>query len=472
MELNDYIVELAKIKGNPRYFYQFVKVSDPNKGVVDFEMWPHLMELIDSFEKHRLHVVLKARQIGLSWLIAAYAIRKALTQPNARILLLSMGEDEAKILLNKCKFIYKCLPDWLQFPLSDNSATILGFKEMGSTITALPATEQAGTGEAASLVIADEWDKHPYSEQNYGAIKPTIDAGGQLIGVFTVVKEKADSLPKRIFKAAQAGENNFIPHFYPPDVRPGRDAAWWADIKREYPLEHQREAEYPRSIEEALSPLSAWSFFDKDALYRLLDRVEEPLETTSMGVMIYREPKVGVRYVAGVDVGMGIGEDYSTLTILGREGLQAEVAAVINTNIISTDIFAFEVDKLCRKYFNAILAVESNSLGEAVLNKLKDLRYPNLYYEDKAKSRAGMTTTQSNRTTYLSELAENIKNGSMITRCKLQVLQLVDFIWKLVGKTWRPEGLKHDDLVMSFSIANQMLKHQHVIADIKPVIYV
>jgi len=469
-ELNNYIVELAKIKGNPiKYFFPLVKISDPKYGTIDFQLWPHLVELIISFLKDRLHIVLKSRQIGLSWLIAAYALWVALTHPNARILLISLGERESFQLLSKCKFIYKHLPDWLQFPLSFDSASVLGFKDMESTIMALPSTGAAGRGEASTLVICDEWDYHEFAENNFAAIKPTIDAGGQLIGVSTVDKEKPDSFFKQTFKAALAGENNFTPHFYPYDVRPGRDDNWYEDIKREYP-EAQREQEYPKTVEEALSPLAARSFFDKNALFRLLNNVEEPLETTSTGVMIYREPKVGIRYVAGVDVGEGIGEDYSTLTILGREGLQAEVAAVINTNTISTDIFAYEVDKLCRKYFNATLGVENNSLGLAVINKLLELRYPNLYYGDMGKKKAGLTTTSSNRTTYLQELAENIRNGSVITKCKPQVLQMIDFIWKLTDKGARPEGGKHDDLVISFSIANQMLKHQYTVA-VNPVIY-
>ena len=203
-ELEDYIVQLAKIKGNPRYFYQFVKISDPNRGTLTFVLWLHLIELIDSFAKHKLHIVLKARQIGLSWLIAAYALWVALTQPNARILLISKGERESFQLLAKCKFIYKHLPDWLQFPLSYDSASMLGFKQLESTIVALPSTEAAGRGEASTLVIYDEWDYHEFAEKNFAAIKPTIVAGGQLIGVSTVDKEVPDSFFKQVFKEARA----------------------------------------------------------------------------------------------------------------------------------------------------------------------------------------------------------------------------------------------------------------------------
>ena len=459
MKAEEALQEIARVVGNPRKFYEQVKISDPKRGAILFEMWPHLMELIDSFEADRLHVVLKPRQVGISWLIAAYALKVALTRPNSRVLLISMGEREAIQLLRKCRFIYQYLPDWLKFNLSYDSATLLGFKGLDSTIMALPSTEAAGRGEACTLVVCDEWDYREFAESNFAAIKPTIDAGGQLIGVSTVDKEKTDSFFKRVFRGAMAGENNFKAHFYPYDVRPGRTPEWYAEMEREYP-EHIREQEYPRSIEEALSPLSARAFFDKDKMFQLLRDVEEPIYEKPY-LWIYREPKVGIRYVAGVDVGEGIGGDYSTLTIIGREGMQGEVVAVINTNIITTDIFAYEVDRLCRRYFNALLGVENNSLGLAVINKLLDLQYPRLYHGGKEKKKAGVTTTAFDRTTHLVELAENIKNGSLVTKCKTQVLQMIDYIWKIDEKRTRPEGGKHDDLVISFMIANQMLKHQY-----------
>ena len=196
----------------------------------------------------------------------------------------------------------------------------------------------------------------------------------------------------------------------------------------------------------------------------LLEEVEEPIYETPF-IWIYREPKVGVRYVAGVDVGEGVGEDDSTLTILGREGMQSEVVAVICSNAIGTDLFAYEVDKLCRRYFNPLLCVENNSLGDSVLKKLLELGYPRLYYEQKEMKKGvrkpGIATTGFNRTVNINELGQNIANGSVITRCKPQLLQMLEFHWDFDHKPARPEGGKHDDLVMSFVIANQMLKHQY-----------
>ena len=54
-----------------------VKITEPpdafgqGGGVIDFQMWENLQEMVLLLGTHRLLSVLKARQVGLSWLIGA-----------------------------------------------------------------------------------------------------------------------------------------------------------------------------------------------------------------------------------------------------------------------------------------------------------------------------------------------------------------------------------------------------------------
>jgi len=438
-------------------FLDYVYVSDPLRGAVKFEKWPHLLQVIDALLKHRLVVILKARQIGISWLLAAYALWMALTKVGASIFLISKGEREAMELLSKCKFIYKHLPESTRLPLFYDSATSLGFDGVDSKIVALPSTETAGRGEAATLVIGDEWDYHQYAEQNYAALKPTIDAGGQFIGATTSKKDEPESLCKKIIRGAIEGVNNFYLLFFNWRVRPGRDDDWYEQQKKEYP-DYQLEQEYPNSLEEALAPLVGKSVFDRDALLKLIEISETPKPDNN--VYKIHPPVVGVKYVAGVDVGEGVGLDYSVLTVIGRTGLAAEVCAVIWGNEIKTDYFAYQCDQLCREYFKPILAVENNGLGLAVLNKLEELSYPKLYHaktpKGDKKPKAGWSTNPTSRIAAITDLATAIGDSSLTTRFKPQVLEMMNFYWK----EGRPEAAKgaHDDLVMSLVIAYQMLK--------------
>lgn len=451
--------ELIRISANPIRFLDYVYLRDPLKGKIKFEPWPHLIEGLTELEKNLLIVILKARQIGWSWLIAMRAVRKILTTPYANILLISKSEREATELLNKSRYVYQNLPDWMKQTTSYDSATTLGLQKMGSKITVLPCTGTAGIGEAATEVDCDEWDKWDIEvqEQNFASLKPTIDAGGKFIGLSTSDKSKSDSTFKKIFRGALSKENNFKALFYPWNVAPNRDQDWYERMRADYP-DWQLQQEYPSSIQEALSPLSGKSVFGQTALEKLLNETVES-ETERGYIHIIHPPEVGVRYVGAGDVGEGVGLDYSAFNIIGTKGMQSEVCAVIHSNEIKTDIYAYEIYKLCEQYFFPLIGIENNTLGVAVLNKLVELGYPRLYSTKDKKGnvkKLGWTTSGMSRQTSLIELSTAIDNGSLITKYRPQVLELMSFYFD-EGKAQAAKG-SHDDLVMSLMIANQLIK--------------
>ena len=75
-----------------------VKITEPpdafgqGGGVIDFQMWENLQEMVLLLGTHRLLSVLKARQVGLSWLIGAYALWKAQYFEGSVVLIFSQGQ--------------------------------------------------------------------------------------------------------------------------------------------------------------------------------------------------------------------------------------------------------------------------------------------------------------------------------------------------------------------------------------------
>src|SRR5262249_20336953 len=57
--------------------------------------WYWQRGVLDDWMAHPLNLVLKARQIGITWLGAGYALWKLLTMPGTRALVVSINEDEA-----------------------------------------------------------------------------------------------------------------------------------------------------------------------------------------------------------------------------------------------------------------------------------------------------------------------------------------------------------------------------------------
>ncbi|MBU1082423.1 MAG: hypothetical protein KKB59_18200, partial [Spirochaetes bacterium] len=119
--------------------------------------------------------------------------------------------------------------------------------------------------------------------------------------------------------------------------------------------------------------------------------------------------------------------------------------------------FAYETDKLCREYFNALLCVDNIGIGQAVVDKLLQLGYPNLYYGDQKKEKVGWSLTRPNKRELASKLIQAIDDGSLITRFKPQVKELMEYQW--VNNYPEPTGKTHGDTVISLMLANEMLKN-------------
>ncbi len=470
MNKEEQLLEQGKIALDIFQFLKYVKIQEPGNLALDYVLWPHLRDFYNQLNTWKLIDMIKAKQIGISWALAVYALWKIYTKPGWNVLELSKGEKEAQELLAKSKIVYNNLPDWMQiYTLEPDSTERFGFKERRSKITAFSTTETAGIGETAGTVIHDESDFHEYYKTNLSHTRATVADGSdrQLISVSTVDKSKPDNYFKEHWKDARDEKNGFHALFYGYDVRPDRDEGFYNQmVKENEDTPWVVEANYPRSAEEALSPQSATSCFKKEVLDKLWENTIKP-EVKQGFIYILCPPKIGVQYVAGGDVGEGVGLDYSCLTIVGKQGLKSEVVAVIYTNTLATDLYAYEINELCKVYRNPLLAIENNSLGVAVTNKVVELGYTNLFSTEADRKRklgkdvtgqekVGWITGESNKYTATVELVNSINDGSLITRFKPQVKELMEYQW--VNKKPVPTGKTHGDTVISLMLANEMLK--------------
>ena len=463
MNKKEQLFEDERCRQSLFHFLKYVKIQEPGDLALDYELWPHLRDFYNQLLNNQLIDLLKAKQIGISWALAIYALWKIYTTPGFPVLEISKGDNESRALLEKSRIVYNNLPRWMKiFKLNPDSGERFGFAEMGSQIQAFTSTETSGIGWTGGLVIHDESDFHPYYEINLSHTRATVadKKDRQLFSVSTVDKTKPDSYFKNHWRAAEAKQNGFKALFYGYDVRPNRDEVFYQAMVRENEATPWVVgANYPRTIEEALSPQSATSCFKKERMGKLWDSAEDASETRQGFIHIFSEPRVGIKYVVGLD--------YSSLTILGKDGLNSEVVAQIYTNKLATDLFAYEIDKLCAEYYDPLLAVENNSIGVAVLNKLSELGRRNMFSSEvtrKARAGAkltgieklGWTTGERNKQTGIVELVESINDGSLDTKFRPQVKEMMEYQW-VNGKPV-PTGATHGDTVMSLMLAHQMLR--------------
>ena len=448
------LLEVEKCVLSPHYFLvKYGKIKDEKQGIIPFEGWGYLVDLIDKFGQHRQIIILKARQLGISTLVAGYCLWKALFFEGATIYLLSKGEKEAGKLLNKCKIMWEFLPDFLRLRLGKDQESAITFPSMHSSIDALPSTEDAGRMTGATIVVCDEWERHPYAEVNYLAIRPTLGDAGQFIGLSSPDLLAGDTFFKKMYRQTQGGETGFVNVFLPWYLRPGRDQAWYDEEKRNYPG-IGFEQEYPTTEVEALTELKVARFFNPEALDEMEIDCIEPKETRLDGMIkIYKQPVPGKKYCAALDPSDGQYDPAAGIIENWHTGEQV----VDFHGKVRTDELAVIWDGLVREYNNAFQAPEANAAsGGAVIAKLKELETPNFYYSKKDKE--GWWTSSGNRSTMLLQLAEGIANGELILHNRAIIDELRSFIVPEGKEPQAPSG-KHDDYVIACAILYQIRKH-------------
>jgi hypothetical protein len=168
-----------------------------------FALWPRQVDTLEALVDASKLVILKARQLGISWLCLAYALWLMVFRAPATVLLFSLREAEAKELLTRIKGMYWRLPRWMQAKrVTQDSGTVF---ELSTGSRALAFSTKSGRSYTGTLAIVDEADFIPNLNEFLNGVKPTIDGGGQLFLVSTSDKSSPVSTFKNLFRAAVKG---------------------------------------------------------------------------------------------------------------------------------------------------------------------------------------------------------------------------------------------------------------------------
>lgn len=480
-------------------FLKWIKIIQPpvigqtGGGILPFEVYPHIHEIMSYLLTCPLIVILKARQIGLSTLMATYHLWMVRSKIGANLLLFSKGQPEAKELLSKSHRIYNLLPPFMKYHIDPDSTEELGFPVMNSAIKAFPSTQSAGISYTASLVTCDEHAAHPYADANYMSSKPTRDQGGQFVSVFTADPYSNDNLATSLFVDALEGKNDFIPLFFPWNVIPNRDEEWYERTKRNIPERELAQLSpdlymaknYPHSIEEALSLSSTVAVFDKKVLNSLMDRVRSPINSGEFWDLdnticyIYKDYSPNNLYIAASDVSLGVGGDYGTLCIMDAK--TGEVVADIMSKEIKPEELAYHSISLLKRFRNPRWWIEHNLYGRTVIRTAIDLGYRNFGYkgdkpihwstiDDTEIKRVGFWTDEKSRADLFGSLISAI-NTFQITIYNGDGLKQFYSMIRNVSKGGKIEASsgKHDDYVITVGLCWLKRSDVHGIGSMEPV---
>jgi len=464
MVATHHLAELQKCRVDVAYFIAtYCQIYNATEREwVRFDLWEAQLQILNDFQESLLSLVLKARQLGLSWLTLCYALWMMRFHPAVAVLIFSKRDEEAIELLERLRGIDQRLPDWMRGSVTSDSKHDYGFGN-GSSAKAFPTT--GGRSYTGSLVIVDEADFVQDLDALLNAVKPTIDAGGQMIMISTVDKSRPESPFKRIYRAAKRGKTEWKAIFLPWHARPGRTTEWYEtqkadvmartgaldDLQQEYPAT-DTEALASRSLDKRISPM--WI----EACYDEFEPIEVESAPAIPGLEIYRQPIKDAQYVIGGDPAEGNPtSDDSALTIL--DWATGEECAVL-AGKFEPSTLGSHIKEMSAYYNHAPAMIERNNHGHAVIQWVQEhaRRVKVLHGHD---DKPGWMSSKLGKALLYTECAnhfrQNAADGTKILHSFASYYQLAS----IEGATLLAPESQHDDRADSFALA-QVARAQSV----------
>ncbi len=453
--------EFKKCAKAPDYFLsRYSYIQHPVRGRQLFDLYHYQKDTLQKFEEHDNNIVLKGRQIGISTLVAGYALWLMLFHKDKNILVIATKQETAKNLVTKVRFMHANLPVWLRGTCVEDNKLSMRFAN-GSQIKAIARSKDAGRSEALSLLILDEAAFIEGAKEIWTAAVPTLSTGGKAILLST--PNGVGNFFHDTWKKAEMGVNGFNPIILDWRVHPERTQEW-------RDAETARLGEVMASQEHDASFIFSGNTVISQEIIQFYQNTfaEEPVAKmwADGNLWIWEHPVPGKTYIAAGDVARGDGADYSALHILDAESM-LQVAEYRGK--IPTKEFGDLMVTVSTMYNDALLIPDNSSIGWSAIQQVIDRGYKNLFYMSadmqyvdverqivdrryisEKNMKPGFIVSSRTRPLIIAKIDEYMREKSIIIRSKRTLTEFETFIWK----NGRAEALPNynDDLVFALGI--------------------
>ena len=147
--------ELRKCSLDEKYWLDsYCYIVHPHLGKTRVSTTPIQNHLLGIFEKFKNIVIAKARQTRMSSTAALHVLWLTLFKSDIRVIMVSPKPEMGKYLLEKVRYAYKNLPDWMQIPLVTDNRWEMKFIN-GSRIKCITRASDL-CSEHAHVFVVDE----------------------------------------------------------------------------------------------------------------------------------------------------------------------------------------------------------------------------------------------------------------------------------------------------------------------------
>lgn len=446
-------------------------------------------------------IILKGRQMGLSTFTTARVFWKSYFNAHNKSVVMAHDSATSDSLFAMSRNTISNMPEEFRPTFKKSNAKEIMFEHNESGYRLYTAgSPEAGRGTTPTIAHLSEVAFWTHDEKILAGLFQGISEAN---GTEVILESTANGVGNefhRLWKGAVNGENDYVPIFVPwylmPEYRRtvlepeefretlseeekkiqelhGLDLEqlYWRRLKAAEGGTSKFKQEYPLTPEEAFQ-VSGANVFDIEKLQSLIpdkimkqqsfNLVSSTFEDHSEGNLeIFQYPKYNDNFVIGADCALGVGQDSSACAVMNTKN---EVVALFRNNRIDPTQYGDLLFYLGRYYNNALLAVESNSLGIATLNRLKQMNYVNLYHQTKVAnvsneegSRLGWRTTQATKPMIIGHLKNAIENDDINLASARIIQECMDYVSDANGRTNAISG-SHDDTVIATAIALEVLR--------------
>jgi Terminase large subunit, T4likevirus-type, N-terminal/Terminase RNaseH-like domain len=468
--------EFLKCALDPAYFISnYVWVQHPTQGRVRFHLFDYQTDMIHTFQKHKRVVTMCSRQLGKTTTAAAFVLWFTCFQNDQKVLISSNIFRAATEFMDRLKFSYEELPDWLRPGVVTYNVQTVTF-DNGSKIESVTTTPTSGRGKSISLLICDElaFVKKRIADEFWSAISPTLATGGKCIVISTPNSDE-DTFAQIWFGACKTsdefgnenpngigvnGFKSFCAYWW---QHPDRDEEWARNERASVGVE-KFEREYELKFISADDTL-----IDSRALLRL--ESSDPVFKTGE-VRWFEPPQPNVIYCVGLDPSAGVGRDYAAIQVwrlpdlvqvaewkhnkstIGQQlKMVIQICAWLNREIKNNPTQIGEPD--------IFWTFENNSYGQSVIELLNEIGWdvvPAQLISEPGlgggRLRRGLHTNTRTKANSLTKLKTLLETNKMQIRSRPLISEFKTFVCK--GDSFGAKSGENDDLVMSTMLIVRM----------------
>lgn len=207
--------------------------------------------------------------------------------------------------------------------------------------------------------------------------------------------------------------------------------------------------------------------FDRGLVESLIKLARPPIRTVA-GLKIWFEYNPAHRYAIAADTAKGVGKDSNASAIIDFSTTPCRVVATYKNNLISPDIFAYELKREGELFGLPLIAPESNNTGYATIAQLKKIYPTNKIFVDlrdeKVKERIdeeyGWYTDSASKPEMLYQLKRAIEDGQLTCFDEDLLNEIKYYSQKDLTTMKLVDGMtRHYDLLTALAICWMMKSH-------------